>query len=362
MADKQQSGKEHGAKPAEKKAGPAEQLPEWETQELAAEAWQRAKDRPELLRPPEVLALQRSAGNQAVQQLLTRPAQLVQLHGESGSLPVPSTPSGLSATPGSQVGALPARVRRAHQRHVAAGNMRGALDAVVDHMVADGQIDRALLRTEANADHRMSECHGSDCFILENVPGAFTYRCNPIAEGTTNLPNPRIKINPNTIRNLTELHSALLHEYRHILQDFAEVNQSGSAVGGPSDCLDCNDPREVDASLAEVEQGYDTVAMVSAFSRVYARWSYLAPEQQAVFQARRDAAEAKITRQYGGTAVDWENYPLVTQYRRFAEGLVSAHEGRSGLSRPFYCSRPFAPTNPGRTSGTPRAAAGGGSR
>lgn len=319
-----------------------------DTKQPAPEVWQRVTSHPTSIEPADVLVLQNALGNDAVLRLLNQPAGRLQ------RTPTAPTPSNLATTSGQQASALPAAVQTAYQARITANDMPGALNVVVQHLASAGEIDMNLLQTQANAGHRRSICQGADCFIVANVPGAFTSHCSEILSGTTKLPNPRIEINESVIRNPIRLHTTILHEYRHVVQHFALINQS-SSTGGPSDCLNCNSPTEMDAYLSEVERGYDPLTMVQGFARVYVMWGYLAPEQQTVFQSRKTAAEAKIARHYPRLA--WDANSEVIAYRRNSEALISAHERRTSLQRPFYCNSLMAPLNPGTRSGQP---AGGG--
>jgi hypothetical protein len=349
MSDKQTSGKESGSrqKVPDVARPPKEQAP-LSSEALAGEAWQLATSRPKLLLPADVLVLQNTLGNEAVQRLLDPAAGLVQ------RTPTAPTPSALASTPGRPASALPTAVQTAYQARLNANDLPGALNVVVQHMASAGEIDMNLLQTQANPGSRQSVCHGADCFIVAYVPGAFTSYCAEIISGGTKLPNPRIELNENTIRNPTMLHTTLRHEYRHVQQHFAEINQSTTA-SGPRDCLNCNSPSEMDAYLSEIETGYDPPTMASGFSRVHVMWGYLAAEQRAIFQSRKTAADAKMARLYPG--LDWDANGEVIAYRARSEALIAAHERRNRLSRPFYCDSLMAPLNPGTRSGQP---AGGG--
>ena len=338
MSAKESSGKEkRSGQKARKVHPPAKEQATWNLEAETVAAWQRSQERPELLDPAAVLSLQNSLGNEAVQRLLNTPAGVVQL------TPTAPTPSGLASTTGRQASAIPAAVRREYQVLVDANNLLGALNRIVRHMTDTGELDPDLLRTQANPSGR-TICRGADCFILIDGGGAFTNPCAEIVEGATKLPNPRIQVGRDIIRNPVRLHATLLHEYRHVQQRFALINQSGTGPTGASHCLDCNSPTEMDAYLAEIERGYDPLTMVQGFARVHVIWGYLAPEQQAVFQSRKTAAEAKIARHY--PRIPWGSNGEVIAYRRGSEALIAAHERRTGHARPFYCNSVMAPLNP----------------
>lgn len=169
------------------------------------------------------------------------------------------------------------------------------------------------------------------------------------------MPNPRVRVNPAVIRSLSTLQSTLLHEFRHIEQEYAEINQTAPARGNMGHRLNFNEPGEIDAYLSEVEASFEQGEHVlQSFARAYVTNRYLAPEQQAVFRARLANAEAKVNRLYN-TTIEWETNNHVRDYRAAAEAQIVDYERslqptNPGAAPPFYYNDPIAPLN----SDTPR--------
>jgi hypothetical protein len=257
----------------------------------------------------------------------------------------------MAVTPAQQVEALPEEVQQRHQTLVAEDNFQGALDVVVQAMLGEGQIEHSLIQTEPDTSRRQAVCHGTNCFVVDDgVSGASTIYCRPIEVAARNLPNPRVRINPSVVRTLLPLQSTILHEYRHIEQNYSEINQEGGATSADGHRLNCNDPGEMDAYLAEVEHAYEqSDHLLQSFSRVYVTNEYLAPEQQAVFRARMVNAQAKVDRLFG-TTIEWRTNNHVVAYRAEAERIIESYERRvqqrnPEMSRPFYVNDPMAPLN-----------------
>lgn len=246
--------------------------------------------------------------------------------------PVTST---LGSTPASQSSALPADVLAAHAKHVKGGNMQGALQVVVDVMKARGEIEDRLMAAQA-VTGREPDCENTNAFIVSStVNGANTTSCGCSGPDADHLPNPRIRIRPDMISRAETLHSTLLHEFRHVRQSYEDCNRPANSPTGGGICTDCNDPHEMDAYLAQVEAGYDRQEIRSGWVRVYTNWGYLAPEQQQVFQARRDAARQKVEGLFPG--VDWEADSSVVTYSNWCRGLAGGAHGT--------CDLPIAPLN-----------------
>jgi hypothetical protein len=272
------------------------------------------------------------------------------------------SPAELGGTPAEQVEALPEEVQRQHQAHVAAGQFQEALNLVVQAMGRSRQINPLLLQTVAHPSRPPTVCQGTDCFVAdEGVPGAFTSYCGPIEVGDLNLPNPRVRVNPSVIRSLSSLQSTLLHEFRHIEQEYSEINQAEGAATSGGHRLNCNDPGEMDAYLAEVEHSYEqSEHLLQSFARAYVTNQHLAPEQQTVFRTRLANAQAKVNRLYN-TTIEWRTNNHVHDYQAEAEETIAAHEARvqetePDLTRPFYFNDPMAPLN----GDTPTAGTRGG--
>ena len=153
----------------------------------------------------------------------------------------------------------------------------------------------------------------------------------------------------------------MLHEFRHVEQEYTEINQAGGASSSGGHRLNCNDPGEMDAYLAEVEHSYQRGDHVlEAFARAYVTNRYLAPEQISVFRSRLNNAQAKVNRLYS-TTIEWRTNQHVRDYRAASETLIASYERRvqatePNLTRPFYYHHPMAPLN----NDTPRAGTRGG--
>jgi hypothetical protein len=98
----------------------------------------------------------------------------------------------------------------------------------------------------------------------------------------------------------------------------------------------------MDAYLAEIEVGYDPQSLRRAWVRVYTNWPYLAPEQQTVFQARRNAAQQKIDGQFPG--VNWGADSQVILYSNWCQSITIPGGGDTHGT----CDNPLAPLNPTR--------------
>jgi hypothetical protein len=247
--------------------------------------------------------------------------------------------STLGSTPASQSSALPDDVLAAHARHMRSGNMQGALQVVVDAMRARGEMDDRLMATEA-VTGRDADCANTNPYIVDSgVNGANTTTCSCFGPEGARLPNPRMRFHPDMIRRVERLHSTLLHEFRHVRQLHEECNQSGHSPSVGGVCTDCNSPSEMDAYLAQIEAGYDPQEIRSGWVRVFTNWSYLAPEQQRVFQARRDAAQQKVERLFPD--VNWVTDAAVMRYNTWCQNLTN----RIGTETRGTCDDLLAPLN-----------------
>jgi hypothetical protein len=200
--------------------------------------------------------------------------------------------------------------------------------------------------------HVQSECHNTGAYVIDSgVNGpANTISCGCYTGRGRLIPNPRVRVNFGMLQalalttphqnqyheNLAELlHSTLLHEFRHVLQYYAGCNVAGSH--GQGICSDCNDPKEMDAYLAEIEAGYRPAIYRHAWVRVFVNWDYLAPTQQAVFSARQTAARRKINTAFPG--VDWAADAEVVRY----QGWCQTWDTRVGGNSRGACNDPMAP-------------------
>jgi hypothetical protein len=346
---------------------------------------------PLALRRQTVLALQRSIGNAAVQRLVMREravAPPVRRTCACGGTPGPdgecaacrarrlgvqpatgeSSPdqaqrqpqsqpqpaSSLASTPAAAASPLPQAVLADHQRAITGGDLTAALRLVTRAMEQRGEIDTSKM-APATAQQGAAVCATTDRYVVDSgMLGALTTPCGCVGQAGSRLPNPRIQVGAETVRQATRLHLTLLHEYRHVVQEHARCNLAGTGGSGGGVCTDCNMPDEMDAYLAEIEAGYERSALTHPWVRVYVNWPYLAPEQQRVFQARRDAAQRKVDRHYPN--VPWENNGMVATYRAHCERLTqrvrdAAHD--PALETRGTCDDPLAPLS-GSSAAQPR--------
>jgi hypothetical protein len=239
----------------------------------------------------------------------------------------------LAATPAAQSSTLPADVVKKWKAHIAANNLLQAIQVVADEMAKRGEIDRSIYQVQPTvAGSDTCKAPNTQLFILDsNVQGANTSQCDCVkaATGTTELANPRIHIHPDLVQftkigstnpqtDAIVLHSTLLHEFRHIRQQYEECNTPG-IVKSSGTCTDCNDPGEMDAYLAQIEAGYDKWQIHDAWIRVYVNWDYLSASQQAIFKTRRKAAELKVDKLF--PKVPWHANGKVLTYQAWCKNL-----------------------------------------
>ncbi|MGE5602299.1 MAG: hypothetical protein ACM30E_04575 [Nitrososphaerales archaeon] len=308
--------------------------------------------------PADLLARQRVTGNRSVRRMLTpyfaasSQNSLLQRDGST----TPPTPATLATTPAGSLRVLePADLNR-FRRLLAARDQAATVRFIAQIMERRGEIDAALLTTQAVSGHAQADCRNADAYVIDPaVNGANTISCGCLTDaGGRRLPNPRIRLNFDLLQSralttphqnefhehLAEiLHSTLLHEFRHVVQDYAACNTAGGQARGI--CTDCNSPLEVDAYLAEIEAGYRPGVYRHAWVRVFVNWDYLAPEQQAVFSTRQAAARRKIDTAFPG--IDWAADREVAQYRAWCRSLETAARGPSRGA----CDDPMAPLNGG---------------
>jgi len=259
----------------------------------------------------------------------------------AAALPALQGPA-LAQTPAAASSALPADTVRSWSALAAAGDLEGALRVVVWAMEQRGEISRALMATQAVPGAARVHCRLDRPFLLEPVSGAFTDSCGCMGPAGNRTPNPRVRIHPDLVTKVSigasqprqtraeVLHSTLLHEFRHVRQFYETCNGTGTGSGP---CTDCNDPTEMDAYLAEMEAGYDTTALRHAWVRVFVNWNFLSTRQQGTFQARRDAAQARIDALFPG--VNWSADSQVQAYQAFCQGLAAT-------AGPGFCDHPLA--------------------
>jgi hypothetical protein len=320
-------------------------------------------------RQVQIGRLQRDLGNAHVARLIRSGQSVARLQVPQGGaelqrVPTPVGPATLATTPATAMSALDRGTLRQFRRLVEGGDPQGALMLLAQLMARRGEIEPDFLTGQPVAGHQSAECQGNTVIIVDpTVNGANTITCGCSGAAGQRLPNGRVRINfarfqqqalvsprprPSEYQLLAEiLQSTLLHEFRHLRQDFEACNAAGAQSSGV--CTDCNSPEEMDAYLAEIEAGYRPRAYRHAWVRVYVNWSNLAPSQQQVFAARRAAAEAKLTRALPG--VNWAVDPDVTSYQAFCQTL----DRRVGGNSVGACDSPLSREGrsaPSRTAGT----------
>jgi hypothetical protein len=260
----------------------------------------------------------------------------------------------LAATPEAQSSALPASVVKQWKAHIADKNLLKAIQVVADEMAKRGEIDRSIYQVQPTAGgSETCKAANTQLFILDDkVQGANTSQCDCIkpTSGTIQLANPRMRIHSDLVQftkigstnpqtDAIVLHSTLLHEFRHIRQQYEECNTPG-LVKSSGTCTDCNDPGEMDAYLAQIEAGYDKWQIYDAWIRVYVNWDYLSASQQAIFKARRQAAELKVDKLFPKT--QWSTNTKVQTYQAWCKGLP-------GNGSPGGCNSSLTGSSPSKT-------------
>jgi hypothetical protein len=229
-------------------------------------------------------------------------------------------PTPFMSTAAKQASPLPKSVAVAHAASIEKDDLDAALQLVAKAMEQRGDIDTKLMAAPAAATGA-AVCSTTARYALStSMEGALTTACGCEGASGSKVPNARIEVGSVMIKDLAVLHSTLLHEFRHVKQERERCNIPGITPGRGGACTDCNSPDEMDSYLSEVESGYDKSALLNPWVRVYVNWTYLAPEQQQVFQARKDAAQKKIERFYG--KMPWERYGMVSTYQRHCEKLT----------------------------------------
>lgn len=234
---------------------------------------------------------------------------------------------------------LPADTIRTWRALSSRGDLDGALRAVVWAMEQRGEIDMRLLRTQPST--QPAVCSQPEAIALDpTIGGAVTTPCGCLGTSGSRTPNPRIRIRPTLVTNnpfapgfarqinAEVLHSTLIHEFRHVIQEYEKCNGTLNTAQGV--CTDCNSPEEMDSYLAEIEAGYDRAVVRHAWVRVFVNQDFLSASQRGVFQTRIDAALQKINRTFPG--VDWNVDPEVLRTRSFCDQLGPSppHVGTCG--------------------------------
>ncbi|MGH3869963.1 MAG: hypothetical protein ACRDSR_00360 [Pseudonocardiaceae bacterium] len=179
-----------------------------------------------------VLSLQQASGNRAVTGLLAslqrQPAFDAREFIEDAASP------GLTA-------AVATRARTA----LAANRRQEAVNIIVDALVEDGTIDRALLR---GGRIRYDAGLGQE--------GAATIPRFRLVEGRRVANPTRVRIGSTAFgRGLPWLYSSIIHEYRHVEQ-FQQTNSAERPLSGHNDWLAAR--QETDAYLHEIENARTT--------------------------------------------------------------------------------------------------------
>ncbi len=319
------------------------------------------------LHQAQVLHLQRTYGNQAVQRLINRvrqtkaseTVQRIPAGQPSPNRPSasPSASSGSAAATGSTLATtaatalsrLPVTVTQDHNSRYHTGDHLGALMAVVRHMESQGDIN-TLIMAPPTAGGRQAICANTNRYIVTPSLGssALATKCGCIGSGGAQLPNVRIEVGPGAIRNAESLHSTLFHEFRHVRQEHEQCNMTRSSSGIGGVVTDCNNPEEMDAYLAEAEAGYENRSIRHAWVRVYVNWPWLAPEQQQVFMARQRSVRRKVDRLF--PSVNWAADSEVARYEANCQRLDRLAGGNTYGTG----DSPMAPLSaPGPRSGGP---------
>ncbi len=243
----------------------------------------------------------------------------------------------LAATPATQSSALPASVVTQWQAHIRANQPAMAVNDIIAEMIQRGEINPSIYRVQQTSTGA-PPCQTPNPQLItvnSSVNGANTQQCPCVAIGSSKYANPRMEIHDDLVRfitlgsttpqtNATILHSTLLHEFRHVRQQYEECNTPG-IVTSSGLCTDCNNPEEMDAYLAEIEAGYNQTAIMNAWVRVFVNWNYLSPVQQSVFNVRKQAAEAKVNSLFPG--VTWNTNQRVIIYQQWCQSIQGGAVG-----------------------------------
>jgi hypothetical protein len=257
---------------------------------------------------------------------------------------VPIGGAALAATP-AQSSQLPVTIVQQWQAQVSAGNLLQAANVVVAEMIRRGEIDISWYHVQQTTSGS-SACMAANpqLITLDNsINGANTAQCTcftPVT-GTIRQANPRVRIHPDLVQytsigstnpqtNATVLHSTLLHEFRHVRQNYEACNTRGTVISSGV-CTDCNSPEEMDAYMAQIEAGYHNSEIMNGWVRVFVNWNYLSAAQQAIFAARKQAAQQKVNQLFPG--VTWNTNARVQAYQSWCQSLPG--NGSPGLCNSF---------------------------
>jgi peptidoglycan hydrolase-like protein with peptidoglycan-binding domain len=219
---------------------------------------------------------------------------------------------------------LPAAVVRKWRSAVDTSDYLEAIRIIADEMVKRGEIETRYFEVQQTTEGSHDCTSSPSLFIVDGtLSGAVTSECTCASTPAGSVANPRIRVGINAIRGSAEsLHSTLIHEFRHVRQQY-ELCNSGFFSSGV--CTDCNNPEEMDAYLAEIEAGYTPSSIRHAWVRVFVNWDFMAPSQQNVFSNRKQAAFLKVNQLFPGIA--WENDHSVQVYRSWCNSLAGGAVG-----------------------------------
>ena len=259
----------------------------------------------------EIAALQRLAGNRATAIRIEAARAPVGAEGRGSRTVQRLDIYGRAAA---RASSLPAATAEAFRRQVDAGNQPDALSVVVAAMTARGELDPRLLRTSGPGDlWQISEIGtlGAEVSFRASFPDP--------DDPSRRLPNPRFSVSPGILAAgradaLDQLHTSLLHEYRHVEQAAERVNRPRE-TGAAREPGYGNDPDEFDAYLSEVESSYSSTHMATAALQAGVGWEFLAAADKEPFRARWTAAQARIRSVLGYPLEDLLRTPRAERYR-----------------------------------------------
>jgi hypothetical protein len=235
-----------------------------------------------------LLALQSTAGNRAVETLLSR--QIAGVGPDPVSKDVPG---------------LPEHVLPRLEEHLAAGSAsraQAAIDLVVGILAARGEIDLALIEgRRMRFDPRLTD------------EGHTQQGARPARGGGFHPLPSTVRIGPPALTNASWLYTAIIHEYRH-----AEMFQTAQS-----------DPfKEVDAYLHNIERadeaGLDGGEVLEIWGRVRDEWAEVPESLKPLYQERYDAAETTVRRIAGTTTAPTPPVGNTPVQRTRADGAAAS--------------------------------------
>lgn len=241
----------------------------------------------------------------------------------------------LYETPARAMAPLPAAAVRAYRRHGRSGDPQAALRAVVGAMTRRGDLDRRLLATRRTGRGLPSRPLWRVARLGRLGAGVSFAPAFTADDGRTRLPNPRFTVDPRLLdgrrTHLPLLHSALLHEFRHVRQRFERLNAGTAGRRRPPGY--CNDPDEFDAYLAEVEAGYDAAAVIRAAVRAAVTWQRLDDADRAPFRRRWQAAQRSFQTRFGYPLTTVLRTSMAQRFRAVCQAMARRARAAAGASR-----------------------------